>query len=91
VCGLTAADEAGPLGMADEAVADADEAAEPAPPDEEDEPVVADGLDDNEEAAGDPHAATVAAVTTMTRPAAPVSTDLRSVISPRSSLQLICN
>jgi len=78
--GFTAADEAGPLGIGAEA--DAEEAAEPAPPDpDEDEPVVAAGLDDNEEADGDEHPATAAAVTAMTRPAAPVSTVLRSVIS----------
>ena len=66
--------------------ADAD-AAEPAPPDPE-VPDVAAGLEDNEEADCDPQPATDAAATTMTRPAVPVSTVLRSDISPRSSLQL---
>jgi hypothetical protein len=87
VFGLTAADEAGPVGAAvdDEADADAD-AEESAAPLELDEPAAAEGLEDKEEAAGDPHPATAVAATTMTRPAVPVSTALRSVISPRSSL-----
>jgi hypothetical protein len=87
VFGLTAADEAGPVGAAvdDEADADAD-AEESAAPLELDEPDAAEGLEDEEEAACDPHPATAVAATTMTRPAVPVSTALRSVISPRSSL-----
>jgi hypothetical protein len=85
VFGLTAADEAGPVGAAvdDEADADAEESAAPLDPDEA---AAAEGLEDKEEAAGDPHPATAVAATTMTRPAVPVSTALRSVISPRSSL-----
>jgi hypothetical protein len=82
---LTAADEACPVGAAadDEADAEEEEAAAPLDPDE---PDVAEGLVDKEEAVCDPHPATAVAATTMTRPAVPVSTALRSVISPRSSL-----
>jgi hypothetical protein len=77
---LTAADEACPVGVAVDAEADAEEAAAPLDPDEPE------GLEDKEEAVCDPHPATAVAATTMTRPAVPVSTALRSVISPRSSL-----
>jgi hypothetical protein len=80
---LTAADEACPVGAAADDEADAEEAAAPLDPDE---PDVAEGLEDKEEADCDPHPATAVAATTMTRPAVPVSTALRSVISPRSSL-----
>jgi hypothetical protein len=83
VFGLTAADEAGPVGAAVDDDADAEESAAPL---ELDEPDAAEGLEDEEEAACDPHPATAVAATTMTRPAVPVSTALRSVISPRSSL-----
>jgi hypothetical protein len=87
--GLTAADEACPVGVAaDEA--DAEEAAAPLDPDEPDEDE-AEGLEDKEEAVCDPHPATAMAATTVTRPAVPVSTALRSVISPRSSLHRRCN
>ena len=84
---MTAADEACPVGAADEddADADAEEAAEPLDPDE---PDVAEGLEDKEEAGCDPHPAMAVAAATMTRPAVPVSTVLRSDISPRSSLRL---
>jgi hypothetical protein len=84
--GLTAADDAGPEGMAAEA--DAEEAAAPAPLDADD-PDAAEGLVDSDEADCDEHPATAAAATTMTRPAVPVSTVLRSDISPRSSLPLM--
>jgi hypothetical protein len=80
---LTAADEACPVGAAADDEADAEEAAAPLDPDE---PDVAEGLEDKEEAVCDPHPATAVAATTMTRPAVPVSTALRNVISPRSSL-----
>ena len=83
--GLTAADEACPVGAAADAEADAEEE-EAAAPLDPDEPDVAEGLEDKEEAVCDPHPATAVAATTMTRPAVPVSTALRSVISPRSSL-----
>ena len=85
--GLTAADEACPVGAAADEAGDeaAEEAAAPADPEE---PDVAAGLEDNEEADCDPQPATAAAATTTTRPAVPVSTVLRSDISPRSSLQL---
>jgi hypothetical protein len=85
VFGLTAADEAGPVGAAVDGEADAEEAAAPLDPEE---PDAAEGLEDNEEADCDPHPATAVAAATMTRPAVPVSTVLRSDISPRSSLQL---
>jgi hypothetical protein len=85
---LTAADEAGPVGAAADDEADAEE--EGAAPLGPDEPDVAEGLEDKEEdeeeAACDPHPATTVAATAMTRPAVPVSTALRRVISPRSSL-----
>ena len=86
VFGLTAADEAGPVGAAADGEADAEEAAAPLDPDEPEEPDAAEGLEDNEEADCDPHPATAVAAATMTRPAVPVSTVLRSDISPRSSL-----
>ena len=82
--GLTAADEAGPVGAAVDD-ADAEEAAAPLDPDE---PDAAEGLEDNEEADCDPQPAMAVAAATMTRPAVPVSTVLRSDISPRSSLRL---
>ena len=65
--GLTAADEAGPVGVAadDEADAEEEEAAAPLDPDEPDE---AEGLEDKEEAACDPHPATAVAATTVTGP-----------------------
>ena len=85
---MTAADEACPVGAAADADAEEEEAAAPLDPDE---PDVAEGLVDKEEAACDPHPATAVAATTMTRPAVPVSTALRSVISPRSSLHRRCN
>jgi hypothetical protein len=84
VFGLTAADEAGPLGVA-AGEADAEEAAAPLDPGE---PDVAGGLEDKEEADCDPQPAIPAAAAIMTRPAVPVSTVLRSDISPRSSLRL---
>jgi hypothetical protein len=84
--GLTAADEACPVGAAaDEADAEEEEAAAPLDPDE---PDVAAGLEDKEEADCDPQPAMAVAAATMTRPAVPVSTVLRSDISPRSSLRL---
>ena len=82
---LTAADEAGPVGAAVEDDADAEEAAAPL---DADEPDAADGLEDKEEADCDPQPAMAVAAATMTRPAVPVSTVLRSDISPRSSLRL---
>jgi hypothetical protein len=82
---LTAADEAGPVGAAADDEADAEEAAAPLDPDE---PDVAEGLEDKEEADCDPQPAMAVAAATMTRPAVPVSTVLRSDISPRSSLRL---
>jgi hypothetical protein len=83
---LTAADEACPVGAAaDEADAEEEEAAAPLDPDE---PDVAAGLEDKEEADCDPQPAMAVAAATMTRPAVPVSTVLRSDISPRSSLRL---
>ena len=85
--GLTAADEACPLGAAADAEADAEEE-EAAAPLDADEPDAAEGLEDNEEADCDPHPAMAVAAATMTRPAVPVSTVLRSDISPRSSLRL---
>ena len=88
VFGLTAADDAGPVGALVDDDADAEEAAAPLAPEEPEEPDAAEGLEDNEEADCDPHPATAVAATTMTRPAVPVSTVLRSDISPRSSLQL---
>jgi hypothetical protein len=85
VFGLTAADEAGPVGAAVDADAEEEEAAAPLDPDE---PDVAEGLEDKEEADCDPQPAMAVAAATMTRPAVPVSTVLRSDISPRSSLRL---
>jgi hypothetical protein len=86
--GLTAADDAGPVGAAVDGEADAEEAAAPLDPDEPDEPDVAEGLEDKEEADCDPQPAMAVAAATMTRPAVPVSTVLRSDIWPRSSLRL---
>jgi hypothetical protein len=84
---LTAADEAGPVGAAVDAgeEEEAEEAAAPFDPDELD---VAEGLGDKEEVDCDPQPAMAAAAATMTRPAVPVSTVLRSDIWPRSSLRL---
>ena len=85
--GLTAADEACPVGAAADDAGEAEEAEEAAAPADPD-PDVAAGLEDNEEADCDPQPATAAAAATMTRPAVPVSIVLRSDISPRSSLRL---
>src|SRR5487761_1512334 len=76
--GLTAAEDAGPVGIAEDAAELA--VADPPPPLDEDEDE--DVEDEEDEGDADPHPATAAAVTTMTRPAAPVSTVLCSVILP---------
>jgi hypothetical protein len=81
---LTAADEAGPVGTA--AVVEEAGEEELAPVDADDAGAPAE-LDDDEDPAVE-HPATAAAAAIKTRPVIPVSAVLRSVMSPRSSLQL---